>query len=119
MGYHFTIREMCLCDCVKVGEKVCVSLKIENVGVAPIYKALPLYIRLKKEENVITFKTDVDIRKWLPGEHMVTVDFIAPALGEYELQIGIGGGDVPNVCFATDAAQDGNFAILTKMYINE
>ena len=117
MGYHFTIREAELSESVKSGEKLSISLKIENVGVAPIYKAVPLYVRLKNGENAVTVKTDVDIRQWLPGEHTVNVELEAPDEGEYELQIGIGGGDTPGVCFATDAPCDGDFAILTRVVI--
>lgn len=122
MGYHYTIREAELVDSVKMGERLSLSLKIENVGVAPIYINLPFYIRLKNNNGEFTFKTDANIMSWLPGEHKETFEIPVPSdlsEGEYELQIGIGGGDTPSVCFATDAAQDGDFAILAQVKINK
>ncbi|MBQ7368703.1 MAG: DUF4832 domain-containing protein [Clostridia bacterium] len=47
MGYHFVIDEVETAESVKRGDKLSVRLVIDNVGVAPIYKRLPLYIRLK------------------------------------------------------------------------
>ena len=37
--------------------------------------------------------------------------------GEYELQVGIGGNGQPSVVFATDACQDGDYAIVGKVEI--
>ena len=122
MGYHFTIREAKISDSVKAGEKLSLSLKIENVGVAPIYMNLPLYVRLKNGSEEFTFKTDANIQGWLPGEHNEAFEIPVPSdlsEGEYELQIGIGGGDTPSVCFATDAPCDGDFAVLARVIINE
>lgn len=116
MGYHFTLREAEVGEC-RAGAKTSVTLKIENVGVAPIYKALPLYIKLKNSEGETLFKTDVDIRDWLPGEHPVTAEFTVDAAGEYELQLGIGGGDEPSVCFANDVKYDGDFAVLGTVFV--
>ncbi|MBP5466396.1 MAG: DUF4832 domain-containing protein, partial [Clostridia bacterium] len=69
MGYHFVIDEAETETVVKRGEKLIVKLVIDNVGVAPIYKNLPLYIRLKNNFGEKTFKTDVDMRKWIEGKY--------------------------------------------------
>ena len=39
------------------------------------------------------------------------------ARGEYELQIAIGGGVQPNVQFATELGQDGDYSNLTKLMV--
>ena len=64
------------------------------------------------------FKTDIDIRGWIQGKYEETVTLKIPASlpkGEYELQIGIGGIGAPSVVFATDAVQDGEYSVLTKL----
>lgn len=118
MGYHFVIDEVETQERAKLGGKLQVRLKIENVGVAPIYNPLPLYIRLKNVACEKTFETDIDIRKWAEGEYVEYIEIVLPKdmpVGDYELQIGIGGGDQPSVVFATNAEQDGNYSILTTL----
>ena len=120
MGYHFVINEVETVDCVNSGERLSVRISVENVGVAPIYDRLPLYIRLKNGDEVRTFETDVDIRSWIEGKYEENVEISIPAdmtAGEYELQIGIGGNGAPSVVFATDAKQDNEYAIVGKLQI--
>ncbi len=120
MGYHFVIDEIEVENAVKRGEKLTARLVIDNAGVAPIYNRLPLYIRLKNSVCEKLFKTDTDIRKWIEGKYeeeiIIDVPKNLPA-GEYELQVGIGGNGEPSVVFATDAAQDGQFSVLTKIQL--
>ena len=115
MGYHYVINEVEMPEVVNSGETMDIKLSIENVGVAPIYHHLPLYIRLKNGDETTTFTTDVDIRRWIEGKYeetiLVTIPKEMPA-GEYEVQIGIGGGDKPSVVFAVDAAADGDCTVL-------
>ena len=118
MGYHFVIREVEYPESVNAGEQAEITLKIENVGVAPIYYKLPLYIRLKNEEEERTFETDIDIRKWIEGKYEESIVLEIPEkmkVGKYELQIGIGGKDKPSVVFATDAPQDNEYSVLTSL----
>ena len=120
MGYHFVISEVEAQNGVNSGEKLSVRLAVENVGVAPIYNRLPLYIRLKNASNEETFETDVDIRNWIEGKYEEIIEITIPegfGAGEYELQVGIGGKDKPSVVFATDAELDGDFAIVGKVEI--
>lgn len=121
MGYHFVIDEVETQEQVKRGETLSLKLVIDNVGVAPIYHQLPLYIRLKNENYEKTFKTDVDIRKWVEGKYVEKIEVVVqkdiPA-GEYELQIGIGGNGEESVVFATTAKQDEEYAVLTSVKIN-
>ena len=119
-GYHFAIEEIDYPETAKRGESYKFSIIINNVGVAPVYHRLPLYFRLKKENILREFKTDIDIREWIQGKYEETVTLKIPASlpkGEYELQIGIGGNGEPSVVFATDAEQDGDYSVLTDVYI--
>ena len=118
MGYHFVIDEIQTESTAKTGEKLSVKLVIDNVGVAPIYKRLPLYIRLKNATCDKIFETGVDIRRWIEGVYEENIEIALPKdmpSGEYELQIGIGGKNEPSVVFATNAQQDGDYAILTSI----
>ena len=120
MGYHFVINEVEALNSVNSGEKLNVRLAVENVGVAPIYNRLPLYIRLKNGNAEKTFETDVDIREWIEGKYEENIEIVIPddmQKGEYELQVGIGGNGQPSVVFATDACQDGDYAIVGKVEI--
>ena len=52
--------------------------------------------------------TDIDIRKWLSGEHTEAVYLDAPIKeGEYELRIELGGGKYPIVQFINEGEVDG------------
>lgn len=120
MGYHFVIDEVETAERVKRGEKLSVRLIIDNVGVAPIYHKLPLYIRLKNANAEKTFETDVDIRKWVQGKYEEVISLEIPKnlkVGEYQLQIGIGDKDKQSVVFASDAKKDGDYSILTKVEV--
>lgn len=120
MGYHFVIDEIETENGVKRGEKLSIRLVIDNVGVAPIYHKLPLYIRLKNEQEERTFETDIDIRKWIEGKYEEDVVLEIPKemkVGKYELQIGIGGKEQPSVVFATNASQDGDYSVLDNIEI--
>ncbi len=104
MGYRFVIREMEYSEEVKAGEKVQITLKIENKGVAPIYNKLPLKLRIKGEKTQ-EYITNVDITKWLPNTYTHTVSMDIPedlSKGTYDLEIAIGGGACPIVYFANE-----------------
>lgn len=120
MGYRFVIKEVEYPEVVKAGERVEISLKIENKGVAPIYNKLPLKLRLKGEKTQ-EYITDIDIMKWLPGEYTETICVDIPneiASGEFELQIAIGGEDKPNVLFANEMKTEDAWFILGNIYVN-
>ena len=102
-----------------MGESIKITLKINNVGVAPIYNKLPLKIRIKGI-SMQEFVTDIDITKWLPGEYTEHIEFTIPTnivKGEYGLQVGIGGGNSPSVTFAIDSVFDGDYVELVKIKI--
>ena len=120
MGYHFVIDEAETQIRVSRGEKLSLRICIDNVGVAPIYKRLPLYLRLKNAQYAKTFLTDVDIRTWVEGKYQENITVELPKnipKGEFELQIAIGGQREPNVAFATNATRDEEYFVLATVEI--
>lgn len=120
MGYHFALdyfkypETACACDVVEL------ELGIENCGVAPIYKNIPLKIKLSGKENSYEFETDVDIRQWLPGKTVekFTVDIPENiTLGEYDIEIGIYNELIDVIYMCTDAVRNGGFYKVGKMVV--
>lgn len=107
-GYHFKINCAEYPEKAKVGEPFTVKLEIENVGVAPIYLGFPLTVKLKNFECEQTIKTDVDIKKWLPGAHKEELLIVANAAGKFDIEIGIETKDFA-IEFCTDAERDGKY----------
>ena len=82
---------------------------IENVGVAPIYRRYDFALRLRQgdREETVVF-TDVDIRKWLPGDAWIDKWVRLPegfTAGEVTISAGLvapEGGDEVRVRFAVE-----------------
>ncbi len=112
MGYHFAIDSVKYPAAASKGDTAQLEINIDNCGVAPIYKEIPLKVKLKNETGEYVMETDVNIREWFPGKHenktAVTIPAdIAP--GTYALEIGICNDLVPMLYFCTDAERDGSF----------
>ena len=110
MGYHYTINSFSYPEDITIGNKTELVLEVENIGVAPAYHKIPLFIKLKGEKDYV-FKTDIDIRKWMPGKHKEKITIYIPEnieIGNYSIEISIYDDIVKNVYFATDTEyQDG------------
>ena len=123
MGYRFVIREIEYPENIKAGELVELTLKVENVGVAPIYNKLPLKLRIKGENSLETVTvTEVDVRKWLPGVHTEKVGLIVPDVmpeGTYGLDIALGGKEYPIVQFANDMPTYDEFYRLSTIEVKK
>ncbi len=121
MGYHFVIDEISHKGTAKQGEKFEVELCVDNIGVAPAYFNIPLYIRLKNDKTRYEFKTDVDITRWIAGKYKEKIVIDLPKnidLGEYSVEAALGSaGDAP-AYFATDAQFDGQYYILSRVSIS-
>lgn len=105
MGYHYTIKSVSFPNLTKAGEKLQIVLNIENVGVAPSYHKIPLFVKLKGNKDYV-FETNVDIRKWMPGIHTENICIDIPlniSRGKYDIEISIYDNTVKNVYFATNA----------------
>ena len=120
MGYHYTIREAEFENKIKLGDELKLTVKMENVGVAPIYKSHPLVARLKCANSSVVVPFDIDLRGWLPGEHSASVTINTASLlgpGKYSLEIAIAQSidsaaqspSLPFIYLATDAKRDGAF----------
>lgn len=118
MGYHFSFNYLKYEPCVQRGEDTEMELSVSNVGVAPIYTKLPLKVRLVSENAEHIFDTNVDIRAWLPGEHIESIKIrtndLAP--GSYRVELGIISDDA-TVYFATDAERNGKYYTLAKINV--
>lgn len=113
MGYHFTINSVAYPDLACRGDRLSVSLNVENTGVAPVYKKLTLILRLKSSTETYDFLQPTDVRRWLPGKstEALSIDLSAQNVpsGNYELEISLACEHADVVYFATDAVRDGAF----------
>ncbi len=112
MGYHFSINHFKLPSVASAGDELIFELGMVNCGVAPIYKSLPLKVRLRNDEHSLEFVTDVDIKKWLPGKHENTIRILLPEKiekGNYAVEIGIFDNVIPPLYLCTDAKRNENF----------
>lgn len=120
MGYRFYLSEVSYPEKAKAGDEIEIAFVMENKGVAPIYNKLPFKLYLKSEEYAFEKETDIDIRKWMPGESRESIKFTLPKdipAGRYQLGVGIGGGKYPVVKLATDTENDGEKYWLTDVEI--
>ena len=119
MGYHLQIDYFKYPDEASVGDEIEIKLGIENRGVAPMYDKVPLYLRLNGDKSY-EFKTDIDVTKWLPGKHSERFAINlqnSVEKGEYDLEIGIYGGNYKLVYFATNAKRVDKFYKLGRIKI--
>jgi hypothetical protein len=93
LGYRYVLRQAII-DCrVAPAGSFKIALWIDNVGIAPIYRKYELAIRLRQGEHdeIVPF-SDIDIRKWLPGDEWIerTVT-VLPSIqrGWCELSVGL------------------------------
>ena len=120
MGYHFVLREFEYPETAGAGDFLQFRLRVSNRGVAPIYRNLPLRLRLKAENTEYIFTTGIDVRTWLPGEHTVTFEIPLPGdlpAGEYETGLSISGENTPVVLWETEGETDGGFLKTGKIKV--
>lgn len=94
LGYKFVIKESTYNYKPSFSNKINISLKIENKGVAPFYFKWPVSLVLIDNTGSIAYETtlNTDIRTWLPGENTLKEDVhIDKNLkeGDYTLAIGV------------------------------
>lgn len=112
MGYHFAIDYFKFPTKAKTGDNVTVKLGIENIGVAPIYRPIPLHVRFTGANASFEIETDVDIRKWLPGKNAERISVSVPSdlpKGKYTIEIGIFNDVNPLIYLCTDALRSGSY----------
>ena len=122
MGYHFMPTRFSYPETAAPGDTVSLSLTVENCGVAPIYKRLPLYVRLTGKADSVLLQTETDITRWMPGRSAEEIRLAIPEkmkLGTYEIELGIGGGETPSVHFCTDAPMRDHFCCLGTITVQD
>ena len=112
MGYHFVLRLFEYPAGANAGDVLRFRMTVENRGVAPIYNAIPLRLRLSGEGKAYVFTTGIDVRTWLPGEHMESFEIPLPSdipAGVYGVGLSISGTDTPVVRWESQGKTDGVF----------
>ena len=69
----------------------------------------------------ITFTTDVDITRWMPGKSDEKIKLVLPSempTGEYDIEVGIFDEEHPMVYLCTDAQRNGGYYKAGKININ-
>ena len=74
MGYRYQLVSATLPDQVTAGAKANISIKIKNVGYAPLYNERPAYIVLKLGNTSYKIKLQSDPRTWLPNGVVTTIN---------------------------------------------
>jgi hypothetical protein len=92
MGYDFRILTYQHYKVVKKGDPLQLYLIGANHGVAPFYYRWPVQLALiDVDGNIVTTETDLDIRRWRPGEFrtLLTAPTQNIPPGLYRLAIGV------------------------------
>lgn len=119
LGYRLVLTELSHEPVVSAGAETMISMKWENVGVAPPYRDYLLAFRLTRDGNFSVVVTKESARGWLPGERTVSTGLRLPedlAAGRYELAVGLvePGGERPVIRLATQGRDaDGWYPVST------
>jgi Domain of unknown function (DUF4832)/Beta-galactosidase len=94
LGFRLVLRNLTFDEVVSAGSEIPITMKWENLGIAPPYRDHRIAFRLKDEngENHAVAITEMSIRRWLPGEKNITVNYNLPLdlqAGNYDLEMGI------------------------------
>lgn len=92
MGYRFALRRGEWQDEVRAGEAIHLKTWWVNEGVAPVYRPFVLAFRLSSLDHSAVIRTDVDIRKWVPGDAVFEDPMFVPGdlpAGDYQVSVGL------------------------------
>lgn len=123
IGYRFVLTKETHEKEAAAGKSLHISLAVNNRGVAPFYYNWPLELSLADGQGTIVaaVRTDIDIRKWLPGEHEASYALPIPdhlQEGVYTVNAAIldPQSGKPGVEFAIDGKRaDGRYALGTVL----
>jgi hypothetical protein len=124
MGYEYRLDEIRLPASVKAKQPVRLSLKGENLGVAPFYYPWSVEWALfdRSGRLVASQPASWDIRKWRPGpiSEEAALTFDAPP-GAYRLALGIRDPwlDRPAIRFANDLPVRDGWTLLSEIVVTE
>ncbi len=94
LGFRLVLRNITFNKAAVSGSEIPITMKWENLGIAPPYRDHRIAFRLKDKNNAnvgITV-TDQSIKGWLPRETNITVNYKLPAglpAGDYSLEMGV------------------------------
>jgi hypothetical protein len=94
LGFRLVLRDIDFDENVHPGSEIPVSMKWENLGIAPPYRDHRIAFRLKDESgnNKAVKITEATILGWLPGEKSINVKYKLPddlQAGNYSLEMGV------------------------------
>ena len=94
LGFRLVLRNLTFDEVVEAGSEIPISMKWENLGIAPPYRDHRIAFRLRDEkgENHAVIITEMSIQGWLPGGKSITVNYkLPPDLqdGNYDLEMGL------------------------------
>ena len=94
MGYRFQLVSATFPEQAQAGAKASISIKIKNVGYAPLYNERPAYLVLKGNNKTYSIKLASDPRTWLPNgvETNITEQVKIPSTvpsGTYQLYLNL------------------------------
>ena len=94
LGFRLVLRNLNFDTVVETGSEISISMKWENLGIAPPYRDHRIAFRLRDEngENHAVTITEMSIRGWLPGEKGIIINYkLPPDLpeGNYDLEMGL------------------------------
>ena len=94
LGFRLVLRQARFDKEIRSGTDLLLSMKWENLGIAPPYRDHRLAFRLKDINGIYhaAETTGISIMGWLPGEKEVDVNYKIPAdiqQGSYELELGV------------------------------
>lgn len=124
IGYRFVLRKFTYPATVAPHGKLAFTSWWENKGVAPCYKQFPLALRLKNAQRTEVFRTEADIREWLPGDNLYDDAVFIPASmphGEYEVAIALldSHSGQPKVRLAIAGMEEDGWYSLGKIEVKE
>ena len=92
MGYRFVIRRVEYPSIVRRQGALPLQTRLENIGVAPIYKEYLFAVRLRSDRKTIILPTNAQLTEWMPGDilhhEQLYIPHDAPA-GTYRLEVAI------------------------------
>jgi len=112
IGYRVVLRQATWKRTVKRGGELAYTMWIENTGIAPIYRAYRLALRIRQDRGEAVVLSPVDPRTWLPGDAWIEEKASVPAsLSAGDAMLFAGLVDVetlqPRVHFAVEEEEDG------------
>ena len=92
LGYRFVLRQVRLPLESRPGQRWAVTVYLDNVGVAPIYRPYRLALRFQQKDVAVIVPFDQDIRKWLPGltwfrERVRVPEALRPGVAKVDMAI--------------------------------